>query len=153
MRTTFDSLSAFRKELQRARSVRDGHAAGLAQRWHEIQVPEVRKALIKNSAVDAIRGSALGRHIHDLVSAPLVSSLAPAAAALYAGTQRSVVKRMLISVAGLLVSRTASKDKDGPGALDKLASGIGAFRDRLRERKAARERSAQAHESMAHPYE
>jgi hypothetical protein len=135
----YDSLDAFRSELARARSMRDGHEQDLSQRWDQLKDPSVRGLLLKDAAVDVIRSTGPGRHIHDLLhgrfSASMVSTLGMA----FANTQHGFVKRMAYSGISLLLGRLMRPDKaPASSTLSHVASGIGQFVQRLRARQAAR---------------
>jgi hypothetical protein len=137
----YDSLSAFHTAKQDLRDERDRHAESIALRWSMLKDREVRSTLLKNAAVDVVRGSAAGRQIHDLLngrfSGPLISGLGMA----YASTRGGFGKRMLFSGISLALGKLfgeQNNDPTSPGILTKLAEGIGSIVSGIRERKAAR---------------
>lgn len=141
MKMKYDSLSAFYTAKQDLRDERDRHAESIALRWSMLKDREVRSTLLKNAAVDVVRGSAAGRQIHDLLngrfSGPLISGLGMA----YASTRGGFGKRMLFSGISLALGKLfgeQNNDPTSPGILTKLAEGIGSIVSGIRERRAAR---------------
>jgi hypothetical protein len=137
----YDSLTAFYTAKQAVRDERDRHAESVALRWSLLKNDEVRSTLFKNAAVDMVRGTAVGRQVHELLngrfSGPLISGLGMA----FASTRAGVGKRMLFSGISLALGKmfgAQNADPDAPGMLTKLAEGIGSIVRTIRERKAGR---------------
>ncbi len=146
----YDSLVAFRSELAQARLMRDGHEQELSQRWALLKDPSVRGLLLKDAAVDVIRSTGPGRHIHDLLhgrfSASMVSTLGMA----FANTQHGFVRRMAYSGISMLLGRMFRSD-EAPASttLSDVAGGIGHFVQRMRARQTARN-DARAEQEVEH---
>jgi hypothetical protein len=135
----YDSLTTFFAAKQQLRAERDHHAERIVQRVTLLKDSEVRSALLKSAAIDVVRGTDTGRHVHDLLngrfSGPLISGLGLA----YASTRAGFGKRMLFSGISLALGKlVGGGDGDAPGLLTKLAEGIGSIVRGIRERKASR---------------
>lgn len=142
MTMKYDSIGAFRTAKNTLRDKRDRHAENIALRWELLKDGDVRSTLLKNTAIDVVRGSTTGRHIHDLLNGrfagPLVSGLGMA----FATTRGGFGKRMLYSGISLALGKLVGQQNDDPrGILTKIAEGIGSIVRSIRERKA--ERNAQ----------
>lgn len=147
----YDSLSAFYAAKLAVREERDRHAENIALRWALLKDHEVRSTLLKNTAVDVVRGTAMGRSIHNLLngrfSGPLISGLGM----VFASTRAGFGKRMLFSGISLLLGKlVAGKQDDAPGILTRLAEGIGSVVRSVRERQASRENHIGEQEAMWH---
>jgi len=154
----YDSLTAFYTAKNALRDERDRHAESIALRWALLKDSEVRGALLKNTAVDVVRGTAAGRQIHELLngrfSGPLISGLGMA----FASTRGGFAKRMLFSGISLALGKLVGEKSDDPrGILTKLAEGIGSVVRSYREQKAGHnthdlepETSFQAEEPAGH---
>lgn len=135
----YDSLDAFRSELALARSMRDGHEQDLSQRWDQLKDPSVRGLLLKDAAVDVIRSTRPGRHIHDLLHGRFSGSMVSTLGMAFANTQHGFVRRMAYSGISMLLGRMFRSD-EAPASttLSDVAGGIGHFVQRMRARQAER---------------
>jgi len=139
MKMKYDSLNTFYTAKRTVRDERNLHAESIVLRWSQLKDREVRSILLRNAAVDVVRGSAVGRQIHDLlngqISGPLISGLGMA----FASSRGGFGKRMLFSGINLALGKIlGGEDSDPRGLLTKLAEGIGSIVRVVRERKAER---------------
>jgi len=148
----YDSLAGFRAEMDRARLLRDVHEHDLSQRWAQLKDPTVRGPLMKDAAVDVIRSTSAGRHLHELLNGRFSGSLISTLGMAYANTRPGIVKRMAYSGISMLLGRLMRSD-DAPAAnpISQLAGGIGHFVQRMRARQAARN-AARAGQEVDHKH-
>ncbi len=133
----YENMNAFVAAKQLARAERDVHGNSLATRWEQLKDPEVRGMLVKNTALDVVRSTTPGRHIHDLMQGRVSGALVSGIGMAIASTQRGLGKRLLFSGVSLLLAKLMP-DNGEKGILSDLATGIGGMVRRFRERRADR---------------
>lgn len=138
MTMKYDSLNTFHVAKQQARDELDQREQALVWRWTQLKDSTVRGALVKDAAIDIVRGSSFGRQVHEMLngrfSGPLISTLGLA----FAATRGGIGKRMLFSGISLALGKLLGGVEPGKsGVLSNIAERIGSVVRSIREDRAA----------------
>lgn len=126
MKTNYTDLKTFRMTKMALRRERDSYAAELDDHWDIIRSEEARSAMLKNTAVQALRKIGPYRAVDDLVHGKFTSDSIGGIGAVLGSLTRSPIKRMLFTAGSTIVGNLfGGAGGEGKGLLGNVMERIG----------------------------
>lgn len=139
MTTNYSDLKSFRATKMALRSERDRFASQLDDHWDIIRSEEARSAMLKNTAVQALRKIGPYRAVDDLVHGKFSSDSIGGIGAVLGSLTRSPIKRMLFTAGSNVLGNLFGGADDGKGLLGKVAERVGNVVRKFKERREEKE--------------
>ena len=125
MKQIHTDLKTFRSAKSRLRIERDGYIDQLDDHWEILCSDEARSAMLKNTAVSALRKIGPYRAVDDLLHGKFSSDSISGIGGVLGSFQRNPIKRMVFSAGGALLGKLfGGDDSEAKGPLGNVLSRI-----------------------------
>ena len=133
MKQIHTDLKTFRSAKRQLRIERDGYIEQLDDHWEILCSDEARSAMLKNTAVNALRKIGPYRAVDDLIHGKFSSDSISGIGGVLGSFQRNPIKRLVFSAGGALLGKLfGGDDNEAKGPLGNVISRITAIIQKFR---------------------
>ena len=125
MKQMYTDLKTFRAAKRQLRLERDSHVAKLDDHWDILRSDEARSAMLKNTAIQALRKLGPYRAVDDLVHGKFSSDSISGLGVLFGSMQRNPISRMITTAGSALLGNLFGGNEEGKGMLANVIERIG----------------------------
>jgi len=121
----YADLKTFRESKGRLRAERDNYLAKLDDHWDILRNDRARSAMLKNTAIHALRKLGPYRAVDDLLHGKFSMATFSGLGVALGSMQRSPIKRMLFTAGSALLGKLFGGNEEGKGFMENILVRVG----------------------------
>ncbi len=125
MNQMYTDLKTFRESKGRLRAERDNYLAELDDHWDILSNERARSAMLKNTALHALRKLGPYRAVDDLLHGKFSMATFSGLGVALGSMQRSPIKRLLFTGGSALLGKLFGGNEEGKGFMENIMERVG----------------------------